>query len=202
MVAPAALDPLDHLDASLQDFEPTTPLRFGYPSHHSGFRSEGTEESDDRDSVSAGGYSPPAWRRLENGDRSNGFWRKSDNLLGHGTDHARALRQLGMMSPESFHGYGTDEDDDEEESHHVLEQAIRTRLPTGSLSPEKGFSPEPERTLKIDDMVLQSPTPPASGVPDNCKIALFFPLNCLVHMPSSTPLTSGRDGWDGRRMGK
>ncbi|CAK7266071.1 hypothetical protein SEPCBS57363_001910 [Sporothrix epigloea] len=34
------------------------------------------------DSDSAGGYSPPAWRRLENGDRSSGFWRKCDNILG------------------------------------------------------------------------------------------------------------------------
>ncbi|PKS11527.1 hypothetical protein jhhlp_003292 [Lomentospora prolificans] len=148
--------------ASLQDFEPTTPLRFGYPSHHSGFRSEGTEESDGPDSVSAGGYSPPAWRRLENGDRSNGFWRKSDNILGHFPDNHH-LRQLSMRS-----GIHSPYESEEEDDNDVLEQAIRTRLPTGSLSPEKGMSPEPERTLKMDDIVMTSPAPAAvRDTPDN-----------------------------------
>ena len=64
---------------------------FGYPSPHSasGFLAHsdrGTDQDPDLDSlpdsVSAGGYSPPAWRRLGNGDRSSGFWRKSDNILG------------------------------------------------------------------------------------------------------------------------
>lgn len=32
---------------------------------------------------------------------------------------------------------------EDEEDGYALEQAIRTRLPTGSLSPEKGRTPEP-----------------------------------------------------------
>ena len=56
---------------------------FGYPSTHSGFLETDNEETESlQDSVSVGGYSPPAWRRLENGDLSSGFWRKSDNILG------------------------------------------------------------------------------------------------------------------------
>lgn len=48
------------LDASLQDFEPTSSEigqspRFGYPSHHSGFRSE--TESEMGESDSGGRYS-------------------------------------------------------------------------------------------------------------------------------------------------
>lgn len=155
----AALAQLDQLDASLDDFAPSMgsprprPLPFGYPSAHSGFRSDDTEsETGASDSAaSAGGYSPPAWRRLGNGDRSNGFWRKGDELM--------------MM-------YDGDDDDDEEigrsresspeyesadEGNEILEQAIRTRLPTGSLSPEKERSPEPEyhlaRQYMIDDAI-------------------------------------------------
>ncbi|KAK7752276.1 hypothetical protein SLS62_005812 [Diatrype stigma] len=92
-------------------------------------------EEDDDDGLSAGGYSPPAWRRLGNGNRSSGFWRQNENHLayyrrpshqGHHQSHSR--------SPSSFHP----------EDEEVLEQAIRTRLPTGSLSPEKGRTPDPD----------------------------------------------------------
>lgn len=58
----------------------------GHPSTHSGFLETDTEETGSmQDSASAGGYSPPAWRRLENGGRSPGFWRTSDNILGSPT---------------------------------------------------------------------------------------------------------------------
>lgn len=49
-------------------------------STHSAYLETDTESI--RDSGSVGGYSPPAWRRLENGDRSSGFWRTCDNILG------------------------------------------------------------------------------------------------------------------------
>ncbi|SPO05011.1 uncharacterized protein DNG_07696 [Cephalotrichum gorgonifer] len=170
--AGAMLDPLDRLDASLQDFEPTTPMRFGYPSHHSGFKSEGGEteasagdaldpdQEQDQDSVSAGGYSPPAWRRLENGDRSSGFWRRTDNILGDFRPRPRPRLGLSRETSPEYDSFG-------EEDVDVLSRAMRTRLPTGSLSPEKGMSPEvdPDRTattLKIAD-VMASKTP----VPDN-----------------------------------
>lgn len=137
----AALGPLDQLDASLDDFAPSigSPrLPFRYPSTHSGFRSEDTaSEADASDSAaSAGGYSPPAWRRLGNGDRSSGFWRRGDDDLAIMYDNDGAGR-----SRESSPEYESADEGDEDE---ILAQAIRTRLPTGSLSPEKERSPEPE----------------------------------------------------------
>lgn len=86
--------------------------------------------------ASTGGYSPPAWRRLGNGDRSSGFWRKTEN------DHKLLydlMNQQGHRSRDSTLEYeSADEFDDE-----ILQQAIRTRLP-GSMSPEKERSPAPE----------------------------------------------------------
>ncbi|KAK1827693.1 hypothetical protein QBC39DRAFT_393586 [Podospora conica] len=152
---------LDQLDASLEDFEAPPPSRhennnnrppFGYPSTHSGFRSdseigEEEEEEDVSDSeASAGGYSPPAWRRLGNGDRSSGFWRKSD-ALGGGGGFAAAAADFEAMHLMLGEGESSREASPEYESadegERVLAQAVRTRLP-GSLSPEKERSPEPE----------------------------------------------------------
>jgi hypothetical protein len=190
------LDPLDNLDASLQDFEPTTAMRFGYPSHHSGFRSDAgmTDQSEvdagpdpdhpdrDPDSASAGGYSPPAWRRLENGRKSSGFWRTSDNILG---DFRRHRPDPPLSSPPDYDSFDDDDHDHDYDYDHeadvdVLARAARTRLPTGSLSPEKGRSPDPDpggtaTTLKIDDVVA-SKTP----VPDNCKFLCYFIISFLL----------------------
>jgi hypothetical protein len=142
----AMFDPLDQLDASLQDFEPSlgSPRGLG----HSGFRSDDTaselNESEMDMEVSAGGYSPPAWRRLGNGDRSSGFWRKSDDLTldaaGFGGFNAGGHRNWRGSS------YETESDDDDDE---VLAQAMRTRLPTGSVSPDKERSPEPEYPARM-----------------------------------------------------
>ncbi|MBE3048760.1 hypothetical protein IMZ48_40920 [Candidatus Bathyarchaeota archaeon] len=164
--ANAMLDPIDRrLDASLQEFEPTIPAHFAYQSHHSGFRSEAAtndaasdRESDLRDSASAGGYSPPAWRRLEGGHKSSGFWRPGDEDI-------RA--SLSPRPQESSDGFL--ESDDEDEDIEVLARAARTKLPTGSLSPEK-MSPDPDRTettLKMNtiDSVMEPKTP----VQENCK---------------------------------
>jgi hypothetical protein len=126
----------DHpsLDASLQDFEPGSSERgqsprFGYPSHHSGFRSD--TESENADSTSGGRYSPPAWRRDGNGNRSSGFWNRRTTTLGK---RSRASRD---SSPEY------ESADDGEDA--TLAAAARTRLPTGSLSPDKirSMSPSP-----------------------------------------------------------
>ncbi|OBR02841.1 hypothetical protein CH63R_14067 [Colletotrichum higginsianum IMI 349063] len=174
-------DPLDHLDASLADFEPTTPPPnkrptagnlFGYPSHHSGFRSEDNESDlgpDPENSVSAGGYSPPAWRRLGNGSRDSGFWRRSDDLLG---TFAPSRRAFGATSRQSSPDY--DSDGDEHES--VLRKAMRTRLPTGSMSPDKRRSPSPEpkmenTTIKLEDIPWKE-TSPSEGTlnQDNCML--------------------------------
>ncbi|KAH6700799.1 hypothetical protein EV126DRAFT_442166 [Verticillium dahliae] len=145
-----AHDPLDHLDASLQDFEPTTPAHphFGYPSHHSGLRSDDTE-SDLLDPVdSPGGYSPPAWRRLGNGNRDSGFWRKTNDIL-------------GTFPPRGSRASSPAYDDADLLGDDVLDRAVRTRLPTGSMSPDKRRSPSPApkheettttTTLKLDDV--------------------------------------------------
>ncbi|KAK7714680.1 hypothetical protein SLS63_011654 [Diaporthe eres] len=134
-------DPHDHLEGSLQDFESVSrsPPPFRYPSTHSGFLKSDTEadlSEMENSTVSAGGYSPPAWRRLGNGDRSSGFWRKGDNLLGYGGLPPQ------WRSRESSPEYDSvDEDCDDDQ---ILAAAIRTRLPTGSMSPEKERSPEPD----------------------------------------------------------
>jgi hypothetical protein len=190
-----ALGPLDQLDASLDDFAPsigspssrhhTTTnsnnnqhLPFGYPSAHSGFRSDDTasEPASDSDSeASAGGYSPPAWRRLGNGDRSSGFWRKGDDLMrmlgGEGNDEEGGESRCSRESSPDY-----------ESADEILAQAIRTRLPAGSVSPDKERSPEPayypaqqhlidevvnaKRESDGDDMVLGGTK--KDGVGDNC----------------------------------
>lgn len=109
---------------------------FEYRSTHSGFGFSDEEpdphdESDDNmdDTLSNGNYSPPAWRRLQNGERWYGNWRESRDMLG------------GVEKPRRANGHNGHsiifQDD-------IFEAARRTRLPTGSLSPEKGLSPEPE----------------------------------------------------------
>ena len=125
----------DHpsLDASLQDFEPGSSEigqspRLGYPSPHSGFRSD--SESEMADSVSGGRFSPPAWRRDGNGNRSSGFWNRGANQLGKRSYDSRE------SSPEY-----EDADDGQDAT---LAAAARTRLPTGSLSPAKQRSPSPD----------------------------------------------------------
>ena len=125
----------DHpsLDASLQDFEPGSSEigqspRFGYPSHHSGFRSD--SDSEVAESVSGGRFSPPAWRREGNGNRSSGFWNNRSNMLGN----------RGRDSRESSLEYESADDGGDA----TLAAAARTRLPTGSLSPEKQRSPSPD----------------------------------------------------------
>ena len=170
----------DHpsIDASLQDFEPGSSEigqspRFGYPSHHSGFRSD--TDSEMADSVSGGRYSPPAWRRDGNGNRSSGFWNKRSTTLGKRSYDSRE------SSPEY------ESADDGEDS--TLAAAARIRLPTGSLSPEKQRSPSPDpypkgiadfgRTFggeikqeENDQVVLTAPENP-----NNCMKFILFVSN-------------------------
>ncbi|KAG9237821.1 hypothetical protein BJ875DRAFT_452872 [Amylocarpus encephaloides] len=142
----------DHpsLSASLQGFEPggseihvhnpnhnhaQSPRRFGYTSHHSGFRSEDSSEMGD--SVSGGRFSPPAWKRDGNGSRSSGFWDRDGSKLG------QRSRESSMEFESADEGEGEGEDP-------TLAAALRTRLPTGSLSPEKRRSPSPDPWSKGD----------------------------------------------------
>ncbi|KAF5239619.1 hypothetical protein FANTH_9915 [Fusarium anthophilum] len=107
--------------------------------HHSAHRSEAamTEgDLEESETASASGYSPPAWRRLGNGDRSSGFWRAPQDFM------HRGMSTLRESSPEL----------DDSEDDGVLERAIQTRLPRGSQSPGKGRSISPEKT---DDPTIQ-----------------------------------------------
>jgi hypothetical protein len=169
-----ALAQLDQLDASLDDFAPSigSPrLPFGYPSAHSGFRSDdtGSETGASEGSVaSAGGYSPPAWRRLGNGDRSSGFWRKGDELMMMYDDEIGRSRE---SSPEY---------ESADEGNEILELAMRTRLPTGSLTPEKEMSPEPEfhpaqQHLHLIDQVIKQEDNGSDFALSELKDGIFKP---------------------------
>jgi hypothetical protein len=124
----------DHpsLEASLQDFEGGSSSeinqspRFGYPSHHSGFRSD--TDSEMADSMSNGRFSPPAWRVDAKGNRSSGFWNRP--ILGK---RSRDSRDSSPEYESADDGYDA-----------TLAAAVNTRLPTGSLSPEKRRSPSPD----------------------------------------------------------
>ncbi|KAI0403297.1 hypothetical protein F4802DRAFT_315242 [Xylaria palmicola] len=134
-------------EASMDDIEFATlaspPLR--YPSHPPArsdcgssvgtpeLHDDSDDNLDDDTSFSTGNYSPPAWRRLENGDRWYGNWRSGNDIL--------VRRTFDKSSPFDF-DYDTD----------VFEAARKTRLPTGSLSPEKGRTPEPD--ARDDDETL------------------------------------------------
>jgi hypothetical protein len=174
----------DHpsLDASLQDFEPGSSEigqspRFGYPSHHSGFRSD--TSSDVGESVSGGRFSPPAWRRDVDGNRSSGFWNRGSSRLGQ---RSRDSRQ---SSPEYE---SADEGGDE-----TLAAAARTRLPTGSLSPEKQRSPSPDpfprgdadfgnafggKQIKQEED--QDALVPAVENPNNCMQSYLSPITYIL----------------------
>lgn len=148
-------------DVSLRDFEP--PLSPDSLRNHSlpplSDVESTTSSSDDghparttaaaaQDSeiVSAGGYSPPAWRRLGNGDRSNGFWR------GPSEPPPGLPFQYGSRTSFPWGSYAREREEEDEE----LEQAIRTRLPKGSQSPERTRHSTPERiedeTLRVRQM--------------------------------------------------
>jgi len=180
-----AVDLLDGLDASLQDFEP--PVSPTSMRHSSALPSEpATEDLEESDIGSGGGYSPPAWRNLGNGDRSRGFWKPQPERF------HRAL------SPDSDDDYQSDDD-------VVLEQAIRTRLPQGSLSPDKGRSPSPpppeDTTLKVDHKSPSRELPLADlraspQPPDNCNspaLAWVSPsANWVVSPQTSASLCAPR----------
>ncbi|KAI1656407.1 hypothetical protein F4813DRAFT_381526 [Daldinia decipiens] len=97
-------------------------------------------------SLSDRNYSPPAWKRLENGDRWYGNWRESRDILG-GFDQPRRINHTNNSIFQN----------------DIFEAARRTRLPTGSLSPEKGVTPEPESPTEDDTLVKLKSESPANG---------------------------------------
>ncbi|RKF65659.1 hypothetical protein OnM2_004028 [Erysiphe neolycopersici] len=134
------------LNASLQDFEVTDSSsgfglniramnspKYANMGRNSGVRSD--TESDLVESINGGLYNPPAWRRDGYSNRSSGFWKRGSTLAELSQQESREI------SPE-FDLSNFDEDE-------TLAAAARTRLPTGSLSPEKRRSPSPERSQAI-----------------------------------------------------
>ncbi|OTB12164.1 hypothetical protein K445DRAFT_46528, partial [Daldinia sp. EC12] len=104
-------------------------------------------ESDMDDmSLSDRNYSPPAWRRLENGDRWYGNWRESRDILG-AFDQPRRINHTNNSIFQN----------------DIFEAARRTRLPTGSLSPEKGATPEPESPTEDETLVKMKSESPSNG---------------------------------------
>ncbi|TQS39376.1 hypothetical protein Golomagni_00101 [Golovinomyces magnicellulatus] len=129
------------LIASLQEFEQTesnigpfssarkmrSPLSINL-GRNLDIRSDG--ESEPAESASGGLYSPPAWHRDSYGNRSSCFWKPPPVLL-------RRSRRHSIESNPDFDFTNFDEDE-------TLAVAARTRLPSGSLSPEKRRSPSPD----------------------------------------------------------
>ncbi|KAI2628449.1 hypothetical protein GGR54DRAFT_344629 [Hypoxylon sp. NC1633] len=113
--------PMSHLPQKQFEF-PLTHSGFGFSDEEPDLHDESDDNLDDM-SLSNGNYSPPAWRRLQNGDRWYGNWRENRDIL----DEPRRT----SLNSSIFR-------------NDIFEAARRTRLPTGSLSPEKGLTPEPE----------------------------------------------------------
>ncbi|RFU71787.1 hypothetical protein TARUN_10475, partial [Trichoderma arundinaceum] len=88
--------------------------------------------------------------------RSNGFWRPpSHDALG-------AMRLAVRNTPFSERDDDDDDDDldhDMDNQNDILQRAIRTRLPTGSMSPDKVRSRSPDGN-RSGTLRLEAPTPP------------------------------------------
>ncbi|KAI0203587.1 hypothetical protein F4808DRAFT_24726 [Astrocystis sublimbata] len=134
----ASLDDVDYATLASRPprnpAHPTAHSECGYSDGVPDLQDESDDNLDDDLSIDNGHYSPPAWRRLENGDRWYGNWRGGNDVLVR-----RAL----------FKSLSLDHDGDSD----AFEAARQTRLPTGSLSPEKGRSPEPDHRNNDDTLV-------------------------------------------------
>ncbi|KAI0019133.1 hypothetical protein F4780DRAFT_771354 [Xylariomycetidae sp. FL0641] len=135
------------------------PRPFEYPRARSGFgfseeeineleeeyASDDNDLADDASSLSNGNFSPPAWfHNRQTGERKFGNTIESNNLLGRRPPKAGDWRfggygtgGKGLQSRHISPAYTGDMSPKE-----VFEEARRTRLPTGSLSPEKDCTPE------------------------------------------------------------
>lgn len=186
------------LDASLRDFEPlaspmTTTTSRSSTRQSSVVPSEAATEADDGSRLAAdsdtesaaGGYSPPAWRRLGNGDRSNGFWRGQRE----GPLAAMSAPTSRQSSPVVQVPVGDDTAVRRPGGINILERAIKTRLPAGSQSPEKKRSPSPivdqDATIKVEPMdsmlIISTPKEATPAPPDSCKQALYAPCKWRGH---------------------
>lgn len=125
----------------------------------------------------AGGYSPPAWRRLDNGDRSSGFWRLPPDGVVTAAQRRLLLHPRGFSPVSDNNNDNNDDDNDNDNDDNdnddsdtesisdissILQRAIRTRLPAGSQSPEKMRSPSPQ--ARGDDDTTNKLEPPAPAL--------------------------------------
>ncbi|RWA06438.1 hypothetical protein EKO27_g8666 [Xylaria grammica] len=178
---------MNYSEASLDDVDFTglmTPpsTQPGYPPAHSecGYLAETPDVNDESDdnlddvSVSTSNYIPPAWQRLEGGGRSYGNWRSGSDVL-----IRRALDKSRPLHPDR-------------DNADVFEAARRTRLPTGSLSPEKGRSPEPDPYGEDDTLVrMKSPSiPPIKE--EATRDPTEAPRQSVI---ASVPPSAGRDNY-------
>lgn len=141
----------DHpsLDASLADFEPESAYlepspRFSlHQSANSGYRSDDSDsEKGEPPFGNVGGYSPPTWRRSSSGSRITGFWSKNNGPL-HLTERDGPILRAGRFGRRFSREPSPQYENEEGDEDATLAAALRTRLPTGSVSPEKGRSPSP-----------------------------------------------------------
>ena len=161
----------DHpsLSASLEDFEEHqthSPL-FNLPSQHSGFRSdpENSSDIDDGRSSSAGApWSPPGFRRhARGGNRGGGSWFRHDP---YGAAQRFDLRpskspsRSRQTSPEYLDAVEGDED---------LTLPANIPLPSGTDSPAKERSPEPESGYNDRPALFEQDKEAYATPPNNCK---------------------------------
>ena len=158
-----AFDDHPSVTASLEDFEEQpaqrSPLLFDLPSQHSGFRSERDDTSDIDDRSSTGGpWSPPGFRHARsNAARTSGWFRQDPYGSRPNLQPSLSPSRSRQTSPEYQDALeGEDED---------VTLAANIPLPTGTDSPWKERSPEPE---EIFDDARRSPEPPE--VPNNCTV--------------------------------
>ena len=158
-----AFDDHPSVTASLEDFEEQpaqrSPLLFDLPSQHSGFRSERDDTSDLDDRSSSGGpWSPPGFRQTRSSAARTSGWFRHDPYgsrphLQPPTSPSRS-RQTSPEYEDAMEG----EDED-------VTLAANIPLPTGTDSPWKERSPEPDHP---SDYARRSMSPEPPDVPNNC----------------------------------
>ena len=147
---------------SLEDFEEQpqrSPMVFDLPSQHSGFRSEREEVSDADDRSSLGApWSPPGFRRTKSSAVGGQGWYRHDPYSGRvGLRPSKSPSRSRQTSPEYEDALqGEDED---------ITLAANIPLPTGTDSPYKERSPEPEPQNTMRDFSAEPP-----DLPNNCKL--------------------------------
>ncbi|KAF4125609.1 hypothetical protein GMORB2_0853 [Geosmithia morbida] len=123
----------------------------------------------DSETGSAGGYSPPAWRRLANGGRSSGFWTSNPPAEGVPplSPYSHLVDRLPTSVSRETSPFSVDGDQDPDEAagyaydDGILQRAMRTRLPKGSQSPERTRQSTPDIKREVDVKIEEDAVMPA-----------------------------------------